>query len=267
LPSKIDRNLNQNGFSQIKRRLKFACIVMIAIAIIGITIREIEYLKLRQSTDQLAILTVTTITAASAPEHEEIILPGNVAGWHTASIYARTNGYIKEWKADIGARVKMGDVLAVIETPEVNAQLQQAEADLKTAEANNELAYQKALYLTRKRFKGGAAPVADVDQAEAQLENAKTLSADNRLKRAQLEHAIAKIIGQPPSGFSLRPAIGKIKLVTLTPYLPSTLLERRPDIAAAELRVQAANAAIGVARAAYFPDFNLAAGIGLESKV
>jgi len=129
------------------------------------------------------------------------------------------------------------------------------------------LAYQKALYLTRNRYKGGAAPVADVDQAEAQLENARTLSADNRLKRTQLEHAIATLIGQPPGHFSLHPAIGNIKLVTLAPYLPSTLLERRPDIAAAELRVQAANADIGVARAAYFPDFNLAAGIGLESAV
>jgi len=136
----MSRNLNRNSYDHTKRRMRFIIIVMVAISIAGIVIREIEYFKLSKSTDQLAILTVTTIKAVTAPAHEEIILPGNVAAWHTASIYARTNGYIKEWKVDIGARVKVGDVLAVIEAPEVNAQLLQTEADLKTAEANNELA-------------------------------------------------------------------------------------------------------------------------------
>jgi NodT family efflux transporter outer membrane factor (OMF) lipoprotein len=128
------------------------------------------------------------------------------------------------------------------------------------------IAYQKALALTRHRYRGGAAPIVDVDQAEAQLQNAKTALADMRLKRQQLAHAIAVLIGAAPVNFSLAAAPTKMQLVTIAPHLPSTLLERRPDIAAAALRVQAANAEIGVARAAFFPDFNLAAGIGVESQ-
>jgi len=125
--------------------------------------------------------------------------------------------------------------------------------------------YQKALELTKARHKGGAAAEADVDQAETQLENAKTLAADTWLKRAQLEHAIAVLVGEAPSNFSLPPKKADIALAPIIPGIPSKLLEQRPDIAAAELRVQAANADIGVARAAYFPDFSLDAAVGLES--
>ena len=128
------------------------------------------------------------------------------------------------------------------------------------------VAYEKALYLNRMLFQGGAAPVASVYEAQAQLQSAKTLATDMRLKRAQLEHAIAVLIGQPPANFNL-PVNNKkkVKIISIDPDLPSTLLERRPDIAAAELRVQAANANIGVARAAYFPSFNLVTTVGLES--
>lgn len=125
--------------------------------------------------------------------------------------------------------------------------------------------YEKALYLTRNRYQGGVSPISDVDQAQNQLETAKTLAADMQLKRAQLEHAIAVLIGQSPSMFSLAAAPSKIKWVTVNPGFPSVLLERRPDVAEAELKVQAANANIGVARAAFFPIISLSAAIGLES--
>lgn len=127
-------------------------------------------------------------------------------------------------------------------------------------------AYRKALYLTKKRYQGGAAPIADVDEAETQLENAKTMAADNQLRRAQMEHAIAVLIGQIPSHFNLSPEKLSKRVIELSPDLPSTLLERRPDIAAAEARVAAANANIGVARAAFFPVFNLSGTIGYQSK-
>lgn len=127
------------------------------------------------------------------------------------------------------------------------------------------VAYEKALYLTRKRYQGGAAPIADVDQAQYQLDNAKTLAADVRLQRAQLEHAIAVLIGESPSTFNLPATVVKFASVTITPNLPSGLLERRPDIAEAEYLVQSANANIGVVRAGFFPDINLAAVIGYES--
>ena len=125
-------------------------------------------------------------------------------------------------------------------------------------------AYKKALYLTRKRHDGGAAPEIDVDQAKTQFENAKTMATDMRLQRAQLEHAIAVLTGEIPANFKIPPIKSAIKLVTLAPQLPSTLLERRPDVAAAEQRVEAANANIGVARAAFFPDFNFFAVVELQ---
>lgn len=127
--------------------------------------------------------------------------------------------------------------------------------------------YQKALYITHQRYKGGAVSVLDLDQAQTQLDNVKTQATDNRIKRAQLEHAIAILIGRAPAEFTLSPLKHyHARKVTLTPLLPSTLLERRPDIASEEQLVQAANAHIGVARAAFFPAINLTSGIGYESK-
>jgi NodT family efflux transporter outer membrane factor (OMF) lipoprotein len=128
------------------------------------------------------------------------------------------------------------------------------------------LAYQKALSLTQNRHKGGAAAIADVDQALAQLQRAKTLAADIRLQQAQLKHAIAVLLGEFPASFTMPPARKKLKLVSLAPELPSILLERRPDIAAAEQRVRAANAEIGVACAAFFPSIDLIAVAGFESR-
>lgn len=126
-------------------------------------------------------------------------------------------------------------------------------------------AYQKALELTEARHQGGAAAEIDVDRAETQLENAKTLALDTALKRAQLEHAIAVLVGETPSSFTLPIKQIKIEPSEIALTIPSTLLEHRPDIAAAELRMQAANANIGVARTAYFPNLNLSAAIGFES--
>ena len=128
------------------------------------------------------------------------------------------------------------------------------------------VAYKKAVSLTRKLHQGGAASEIDVDQALTQLENAKTQAIDLRLRRAQLEHAIAVLIGEIPANFHIQPTNAPIQLVTVSPDLPSTLLERRPDVAAAEQRVKSANASIGVARAAFFPVFNLTSMIGFRSQ-
>jgi NodT family efflux transporter outer membrane factor (OMF) lipoprotein len=127
--------------------------------------------------------------------------------------------------------------------------------------------YAASLELTQRLYRGGAAAVADVDQAQAQLETARTQAADIALERAQTEHAIAVLIGENPSGFHLasNPLPTDTAPPPIDPGLPSTLLERRPDVAAAERRVAAANAQIGVARAAYFPVFSLAAAGGFDS--
>ena len=127
--------------------------------------------------------------------------------------------------------------------------------------------YARSLALTEHLYRGGAAAVADVEQARAQLEGARTQAAEVALQRAQTEHAIAVLIGENPSRFHL--ASKPLPQETTPPLidlgLPSTLLERRPDVAAAERRIAAANAQIGVARAAYFPVFSLAAATGFDS--
>jgi outer membrane protein, multidrug efflux system len=127
--------------------------------------------------------------------------------------------------------------------------------------------YTRSLQLTQNLYRGGGAAVADVAQAEAQLESARTQAADVRLQRAQSEHAIAVLIGENPSTFHAEPNPLPAELTppAVDPGLPSSLLERRPDVAAAERRVAAANATIGVARAAYFPVFSLDAAAGFNS--
>jgi NodT family efflux transporter outer membrane factor (OMF) lipoprotein len=127
--------------------------------------------------------------------------------------------------------------------------------------------YTKSLQLTQNLFDGGGAALADVEQAKAQLQTARTQAAETRLQRAQSEHAIAVLVGENPSRFHLDPS--PLQLDTAPPIpepgLPSALLERRPDVAAAERRVAAANFNVGVARAAYFPQFSLAAAFGYDS--
>lgn len=127
--------------------------------------------------------------------------------------------------------------------------------------------YAKALALTQDLYHGGAAALSDVQQAQAQLETARTQAEDTRLHRAQTEHAIAVLVGEQASSFSVarRPLPSDVQPPAVDPGLPSQLLERRPDVAAAERRVAAANANIGVARAAYFPDFSLQAAAGWQS--
>lgn len=126
-------------------------------------------------------------------------------------------------------------------------------------------AYEKAQDLTSNRFKGGVASQIDVDQAQVQLQNARTQAADMRMKRAQLEHAIAVLVGEQPSRFSLRTGALDAKLPPVNAGIPSALLERRPDIASAERLAKAANYRIGVARAAWFPTINLLGSFGYES--
>jgi NodT family efflux transporter outer membrane factor (OMF) lipoprotein len=127
--------------------------------------------------------------------------------------------------------------------------------------------YYIALQLTQNLYKGGAAALFDVVQAQTQVEAARTQVADIELQRAQSEHAIAVLLGKNPSAFHLDENPLDIETLppAIDPGLPSALLERRPDVAGAERRVAAANAQIGVARAAYFPVFSLAATAGFES--
>ena len=125
----------------------------------------------------------------------------------------------------------------------------------------------QSLQLTQNLYHGGAAALVDVAQAQAQLANARTQAADVRLQRSQSEHAMAVLLGETPSSYHLppNPMTQEQLPPALDPGLPSALLERRPDVAEAERRVAAANAQIGVARAAYFPRFDITGTAGFNS--
>ena len=129
----------------------------------------------------------------------------------------------------------------------------------------NIAALDKALGMTVNRFNQGVVSGVDVAQAQTQLETTRAQATDLRIRRAQLEHAIATLTGKPPSDLTLAPSVGVAPPPDVPPALPSDLLERRPDIAGSERRVAAANAQVGVATAAFFPRLLLAATGGYES--
>ena len=124
--------------------------------------------------------------------------------------------------------------------------------------------YRQALELTTNRFNEGAAPKSDVAQARTQLQSATVADSDVGVQRAQLEHAIAILVGKPPSGFSIPAEVRALTPPAVPTRLPSELLQRRPDIAAAERRVQQANENIGLARIAYYPTLSIGGVAGLE---
>jgi len=144
--------------------LVVALVVIAALLVSGIWSRVRARTTLRAETAQVALTAVSVVSPKQTAPTQELILPGNVQPFITSPIYARTNGYLRKWYVDIGARVKQGQLLAVIETPEVDQQLQQARSNLLTAQANLELAA-----ITKTRYQGllktNAVAQQDVDNA------------------------------------------------------------------------------------------------------
>ncbi|MDF3838608.1 efflux transporter outer membrane subunit [Cupriavidus basilensis] len=206
-----------------------------------------------------------SLAGKTEPDH----LLGLTASWEP-DLWGRIGNGVDA--AEARAQASADDVAAV--RLGLQAELAADYFSLRSADRELDLlgrtveAYGTVLALAGNRYRGGIATEGDVAQARAQLENTKAQLADLRLNRAQLEHAIATLVGEPAARFSLPPLADTSVLPALPAMpaaLPSQLLERRPDIAAAERRVAAANAQIGVARAAFFPSLLLAVSGGVES--
>jgi RND family efflux transporter MFP subunit len=174
--------------------LLFTVVVVAIIVIWGISSRRKANAQLSQETRELAIPTVTVIHPKRGAPQQEIVLPGDMQPYTDAPIYARTTGYLKSWHADIGARVKAGELLAEIDTPEVDQQLQQARADLDTAEANLHLAE-----ITATRYKDlmktDSVAQQDVDNATGNFDARRTAveSARSNVKRLEDLQSFKKI--------------------------------------------------------------------------
>ena len=153
-------------------------LIAVIIVIAGIVPRLKAKADLRTETNDLAIPTVIVMHPKAGSPQTEIVLPGNIQAFADSPIYARTNGYLKKWYADIGARVKNGELLAEIETPEVDQQLDQAQADLNTARANYRLSE-----ITAARYqdllKTDSVSKQDVDNATGDFEAKKAMVASS----------------------------------------------------------------------------------------
>ena len=143
-------------------------------------------------------------------------------------------------------------------------QLRTLDAQKKNLEEAVE-AYAKSLELTQNRYNAGVVAKADVAAAKTQLKSTQAQAIDVGVQRAQLEHAIALLTGKPPADFSLPSVTFVAPQIKIPVALPSDLLERRPDIASAERQMAAANAKIGVAKAAYYPSLSLSGSLGYLS--
>jgi RND family efflux transporter MFP subunit len=160
----------------------------------GIHSRVEAATELKKETDQSAVSSVQVIHPKPSGETEEIVLPGNIQAFTDTPIYSRTNGYLKSWKVDLGAHVKTGELLAEIETPEVDQQLAQARADLATADANLALSQSTA---TRYEalLKSDSVAKQDVDEKLGDLNAKKAIvdSASYNVKRLEQTQGFQKV--------------------------------------------------------------------------
>ncbi|HEX7917022.1 efflux RND transporter periplasmic adaptor subunit [Rudaea sp.] len=186
------------------RRLRLvgivALVIALALALTGIAARTLREHALKQKIETDAVPTVAVIVPAPGDSKQELVLPSNIQPWYDAPIYARVSGYLKKWYVDIGAKVKAGEVLAEIETPELDQQLQQARADLATAVAKEKLAettnqrWQKMLASTSVSKQEADEKSSDFEARKAEV-NAQRANVDRLQAMASFKRVVAPFDG------------------------------------------------------------------------
>jgi NodT family efflux transporter outer membrane factor (OMF) lipoprotein len=239
----------------------------------------IGFAQARQVPTLDAGLGARTVRESSVqPYYPTSLFPSN-NGWGDFSLPLDLDYEIDLWgrirRGVAASRARAQESAAEMETIRLSlhAELATDYFGLRAADGEEKLlddtigAYEAALALTQARYDGGLALAGDVAQARTQLDQTRVERADVEIQRTQLEHAIAVLAGKPPAALTIARAPIQVRppnLPALPAILPSTLLERRPDIAAAERRMAAANEQIGIARAAYYPALSLKMLVGME---
>ncbi|WP_322068513.1 efflux transporter outer membrane subunit [Paraburkholderia bannensis] len=241
----------------------------------------------RATTDYQRAGFLPTITAGVAQDRYRTSANKQGSSLAGKTIPDYSMGVTATWEPDVFGRIR-DEVTSANATAQasaadleavrlsMSAQLAVDYFSLRSLDAQKQLlddsvrAYSRALAIVQDQLRNGAIDASAVAQAQTQLDSTRTQARDIDVSRAQLQHAIATLIGEPASIFTLPPVQDTqaiLHLPTIPPGMPSQLIERRPDIAAAERRVAAANAQIGAAHAAFFPNLVLSATAGLESSM
>ncbi len=242
-----------------------------------------NYAQARALSDQARAGLFPTLGLSASTERNRESINAPLRGPTTPTYYnANTVGGSVSYELDLWGQIRnevaAGEANAAASAADLEnarlsliAQLVQNYIQLRSLDRDSAIldetvsAYARALKLTEQRHDAGIAPGLDVAQAQTQLDAARSQAAQTLAQRALMEHAIAALLGVSASTFSIQPQIVAISLPQIPTGVPTTLLERRPDIAGAQRRMMAANANIGVARAAYFPSLTLGAQGGFQS--
>ncbi|MEA3125107.1 MAG: hypothetical protein QOD67_2126 [Caballeronia sp.] len=241
-----------------------------------------HYRQAQAFVDQVSAGLFPTVTAGAEPQRDRQSYrrPLRVGGPNDYN--SATLGAEVDYDLDLWGRVRDSVVAGKDEAQASKADLASVQLSLQVQLADSYIrlrgldqqtqlltdtvaAFARALQLTQTLHGGGLVSGLDVSRAQTQLSSAKSQLSQNLAQRALIEHAIAELVGASASEFTLPQQTALITLPVIPAGLPSTLLQRRPDIAAAERRVAEANAKIGVARAAYFPSITLSAQAGFQS--
>jgi NodT family efflux transporter outer membrane factor (OMF) lipoprotein len=242
-----------------------------------------NYAQARALSDQARAGLFPTLGLSASVERDRESINAPLRGPTTPTYYnANTVGGSVSYELDLWGQIRnevaAGEANAAASAADLEnarlsliAQLVQDYIQLRSLDRDSAIldetvsAYARALKLTEQRHDAGIAPGLDVAQAQTQLDAARSQTAQTLAQRALMEHAIAALLGLSASTFSIQPQIVAISLPQIPTGVPTTLLERRPDIAGAQRRMIAANANIGVARAAYFPSLTLGGQGGFQS--